>query len=93
MVRSKTNWKKILEYVSNKNIGDLITRKDLLGILQDPGINSVEPSRCLLTDLGVLEIQSRGVYVKLRNIKPTWNMFKLEALVRSGWRSWFLRLD
>lgn len=91
----KSNWKTILEYVSKKSIGDLITRKELVDLLYDPhviGLHSVDASRILLTRVGVLEIQKRGVYIKKRNIKPSWSMFKL-ANISNNWRGWYMKLD
>jgi len=95
----KTNWKIILGYVSNKNIGDLITRKDLLDIVNVDRnkfdfmyVTNVDSSRCLLSQVGVLEIYKRGIYIKKKSIKPTWSMFELEKIARS-WKGWFMELD
>jgi len=91
-----TNWKKILGLVSERSIGDLITRKELIALIYNPcytGLqDGVDPSRILLTKVGVLEIHKRGVYIKKKSIKPTWSMFKLQEITRT-WKGWFMELD
>jgi len=91
----KSNWKKILGLVSERSIGGLITRKELVDLLYDPqiiGLHSPDASRILLTKVGVLEIKSRGIYIKKRNIKNSWSMFNLENISKN-WRSWYMKLD
>lgn len=92
----KTNWKKILELVSKRSLGDLITRKELITLIYNPRFtrpqNGVDASRILLTRVGVLEIQSRGIYIKKRNIRNSWSMFKLESISYT-WRGWYMKLD
>jgi len=91
-----TNWKKILKMVSERSIGGLITRKELITLIYNPRYtgpqNGVDPSRILLTKVGVLEIHKRGIYIKRKNINPTWSMFKLEIISKT-WRGWYMRLD
>ena len=91
-----TNWKKILKLVSEKSIGDLITRKELIELIYNPRYtgmqHGVDSCRILLTKVGVLEIHKRGIYIKKKSIKPTWSMFKLEILSRT-WKGWFMELD
>ncbi len=91
----KSIWKIILECISKKSIGDFVTRKELVDLLYDPhviGLHSPDASRILLTKVGVLEIKSKGIYIKRKNIKPTWSMFELEKNART-WKGWFMELD
>jgi len=91
-----TNWKKILKLINERSIGDLITRKELITLIYNPrytGIqHGVDTSRILLTKVGVLEIKDRGIYIKRKNIKPTWSMFKLHRMSKT-WQGWFMELD
>lgn len=90
-MKKKTNWRIILEYISKKTIGELITRKELKDLFEEN--ICVDPSRCLLTKFGVLELFKSGTYIKKRNIKPTWSMFKLKDIAESSWKRWYIKLD
>lgn len=93
-------WKRMKRYINERQIGDVITRQDMLHYLyQGPppkhstyGTGGDNYRRCL-DILGVLEIVARGQYKILYHIKENVTATTIKEISYSdNWKRWFINI-
>jgi hypothetical protein len=90
-------WQKIKIYINNKEIGSIITRKELFYLIHKgpaPRTSSygttIDNYRRCLTILGILSSTIvRGVYEVQYHIKDTVSSSELKSIAYGGYREWF----
>jgi hypothetical protein len=97
-MKKKNLWSTILEYVSDKELNDTITRQELLALNEKckirNSITSVDTYRMLLARIGVLETEKLGIYKKVKNIRKDLSLSLVrEMAYKDTWKSWFMQID
>jgi butyrate kinase len=91
---SETTWKNFLIYVSRKKIGDYLYRREYIKKKFKNKYHAVDSYRSLLTKIGIIEKVKAGVYVKKKNIKPSWKLNVIKEIAyKDTWKSWFYKFD
>lgn len=92
-MKKESNWSKILNYIADKEINDLVTRQDLLK-LSTTRESTIDTYRMLFTKIGVLESVKRGIYKKTRNIRNDISLSLIREMVyEDNWKSWFIQIE
>ena len=87
-------WIQFLKLINKTELNGYIHRKDLVKKKYNNRYSTIDDYRNLLTKIGVLEKFSRGVYIKRKNIKPTWSLNDIKEIAYSDtWKSWFIKFD
>lgn len=84
-------WQALKEYINSKEIGTIITRKEMLTNLDNPKkFCTVDTYKGILLRLGIIESYSNGKYKLLYHIKPDLTSSEAKKVVDSNsWRLWF----
>ena len=95
--KPKSTWSEIKEFINSKNIGEIITRKELMNKFNNPPQYTIDSYRILLTSsmIGVLESVGNGKYKLLRKIPENTTTTDLQKLLLEGnsWKDWFIPLE
>jgi len=91
-------WKDMKDLVNGMKIDEEITRNQLLKKLKEHDNfkkhTTVDMYRNALTHAGVLEVKSRGVYIKKKHIRPKLTITELRDIAyHYTWKSWFVQVD
>ena len=88
-------WETLVDYINKKEIGEILTRTELLGvkwICQSD--NSIDSYRNQLAQAGFLETISPGKYRKIKNIPENISISLLtKALYDKTYRGWFMNFE
>jgi hypothetical protein len=89
-------WEEVKRYVNSKEIGTVITRKDLMNLIYNgphPPTSSygttVDNYRRCLVLLGILDHTNIGEYTLRYRMREDLTVAELRSLAYGGYRSWF----
>lgn len=85
-------WETLVDYINKKEIGEILTRKELLQIKIK--YHSIDTYRNHLSKAGFLETISPGKYRKLRNIPENMSVNTLTKIAYDKtYRRWFMNIE
>jgi hypothetical protein len=86
-------WETLIDYINKKEIGEILTRTELLDINYQSS-NSIDSYRNQLTQAGFLETISPGRYRKLKIIPKNIPIGLLsKAIYDKTYRGWFMNTE
>lgn len=88
-----TAWEKVINFIADKKLNDIITRKELLEVVSCKQ-TTLDSYRNYLHQVGILETIKPGVYKKAKNIRKNLTISEIvDAAYIHRWKSWFLKFD
>lgn len=86
-------WETLKEYINSKEVGSIITRKDIIKFNKYRRTSSygttIDNYRRCLKILGILGYEDRGKYIVKHHIRKDLTSSELKSIAYGGFREWF----
>jgi len=86
-------WKQLKMFINNFKNNEVITRQSILRTIGRGYELTLDTYRHQLTTIGILEYESRGKYIKRKDIPNALTTTLLRDMVKNSWKTWFMPLD
>ena len=88
-----STWKTLISYINKKEVGKILTRKELLDLVIHSD-NTIDTYRNQLTHAGFLKTISPGRYQKIKNIPKHIPITALtKGIYDRTYRKWFMTME